>query len=53
MCVFPYTIFFSYHYIFDIELVGFCDAINAKSVKWGFHYLGNSMGRTKTKKKMF
>ena len=31
----------SYQYIFDIELVGFCDAINNNGVKWGFRYLGS------------
>ena len=31
----------SYQYIFDVELVGFCDAINNNGVKWGFRYLGS------------
>ena len=28
-------------YIFYIELVGFCDVINIKGVKWVFRYLGD------------
>ena len=32
---------------FDIELVGFCDAINIKGVKCFFFFLGTSNGRTK------
>ena len=36
-----FFIFMSYRYIFDIEVVGVCDAINNKVVKWGFRYLGN------------
>ena len=27
-----------YQYIFDIELMGFHDAININGVKWVFHY---------------
>ena len=39
----------SYQYIFDIEIVGLCDVIHNKGVKWSFHYLGNVNVHTKTK----
>ena len=35
---FIYFFYMSFQYIFSIELVGFCDAINNKGVKWGVRY---------------
>ena len=36
--IFLYFFYMSFQYIFSIELVGFCDAINNKGVKWGVRY---------------
>ena len=38
-----------YRYIFDMELLGFCDEISIKGVKWVFRYLGNLKRRSKTR----
>ena len=39
-----------YWYIFYIEFLGFCDAINIKGVKWVFRYFGNVKGTPNIKK---
>ena len=39
-----------YWYIFYIEFLRFCDAINIKGVKWVFRYFGNVKGTRSIKK---